>query len=537
MNDSPGWASPGSDTPGQRSAQTPDQAGLPAQAGPPSEEAARPDPAHTAEPADAAPHGADAGRSPTAPPAAEEPEATEKPGAPGPPVTLGKPEGAEAAGAPDTAGTAVSDAGAPGAGTPTGDAGPVAPGRTSPQDGGQPPPGPPVPPNWSAAQPPPGHWSHAAPPGVGHPVPPPPPGPNAGGYPGPGGYPGAGGYPGPPPGWGMPGGPAPYWGAPPAPKPGVVPLRPLDVGALFSGAIAVLRVHWRKVLGFTLVASLIFQPLTILLSRHNLQGSVKLLNETQPTLHDLEQYYRHAVPAYAGTLGISLVAQIVTTSVLILIVSRSVLGRPVDLSEVWREARPRMLPMLGLLVALILVAAGIAVVCLGPGLLVLLAGSSAGGAVLLCLGVPAMIVVMAWLLVSFSLATPALMLEKQGIRDSLARSFKLVRGSWWRVLGVLLLSGLFTGIVSALVQAPFLAVADSMSGAGATGSSGILTMAYTGSASATLLLCVGSIIGSTIALPVSAGITSLLYIDRRIRTEGLDLELARAAGIPGYTAP
>ena len=31
-------------------------------------------------------------------------------------------------------------------------------------------------------------------------------------------------------------------------------------------------------------------------------------------------------------------------------------------------------------------------------------------------------------------------------------------------------------------------------------------------------------------LPFSAGVTSLLYIDRRMRREGLDLELTRAAG-------
>jgi hypothetical protein len=35
---------------------------------------------------------------------------------------------------------------------------------------------------------------------------------------------------------------------------------------------------------------------------------------------------------------------------------------------------------------------------------------------------------------------------------------------------------------------------------------------------------------SIITLPFLAGVTSLLYIDRRIRREALDLELQRAAG-------
>ena len=45
---------------------------------------------------------------------------------------------------------------------------------------------------------------------------------------------------------------------------------------------------------------------------------------------------------------------------------------------------------------------------------------------------------------------------------------------------------------------------------------------------------IGSVIVSTITYPISAGVTALLYIDQRIRREALDLELARAAGLPGY---
>ena len=45
---------------------------------------------------------------------------------------------------------------------------------------------------------------------------------------------------------------------------------------------------------------------------------------------------------------------------------------------------------------------------------------------------------------------------------------------------------------------------------------------------------IGSVIGSMITFPISAGVTVLLYIDQRIRREALDLELARAAGVQGY---
>jgi hypothetical protein len=52
------------------------------------------------------------------------------------------------------------------------------------------------------------------------------------------------------------------------------------------------------------------------------------------------------------------------------------------------------------------------------------------------------------------------------------------------------------------------------------------------------LVGLGTVLAGTLTAPFAAGVTVLVYIDRRIRREGLDLELARAAGItvPGTSA-
>ena len=49
---------------------------------------------------------------------------------------------------------------------------------------------------------------------------------------------------------------------------------------------------------------------------------------------------------------------------------------------------------------------------------------------------------------------------------------------------------------------------------------------------------IGSIITAAIAWPFTAVSTALVYVDRRMRREGLDIELARAAGYapPGQSA-
>ena len=53
-----------------------------------------------------------------------------------------------------------------------------------------------------------------------------------------------------------------------------------------------------------------------------------------------------------------------------------------------------------------------------------------------------------------------------------------------------------------------------------------------------VLQSIGAIISGTITTPFAAAVIVLVYVDRRIRREALDIELARAAGltVPGQTA-
>ena len=44
---------------------------------------------------------------------------------------------------------------------------------------------------------------------------------------------------------------------------------------------------------------------------------------------------------------------------------------------------------------------------------------------------------------------------------------------------------------------------------------------------------IGSVLSGAILYPLTAAVTALLYIDLRMRTEGLDIELMRATGEAG----
>src|SRR6202035_1270185 len=105
------------------------------------------------------------------------------------------------------------------------------------------------------------------------------------------------------------------------------------------------------------------------------------------------------------------------------------------------------------------------------------------------------------------------------------RSGQLVKRSFWRVFGILLLAGLIVAIAGSILQIPFSLAA---------GASGFVSFTAHGlsarSVTATLIGAVGSIVAGTVTRPIAAGVIVLLYMDMRMRKEGLDLALQTAAG-------
>ncbi|WP_435612515.1 glycerophosphoryl diester phosphodiesterase membrane domain-containing protein [Streptomyces sp. bgisy159] len=402
---------------------------------------------------------------------------------------------------------------------------------------------------WSKEQPPAGQWSApAGPEGPGQaPTPPAAAGPGWGGPPpagpagghgwgapaGPGGYGPSGG----PPGYGASGWGAGWGGPPPAAKPGVIPLRPLGVGEILDGAVSTMRTHWRTVLGISLTVAVVIEGVVVLLQGlvlNDVAGSAAL-NDAGATLDERLAAARDALFGSGAVMLITVIGNVIATALLTAVTSRAVLGRPVTVAEAWRDARPRLPRLFGLIALLVLILSGVLLVGALPGILLALAGAGQAGAGITALGLIGAFVVAVWLMVRLSLASPALMLEKQSIRKAMIRSAKLVRGSWWRVLGIQLLAAVIANLVAMIVIVPF-SLAGAAAGDGGVGAF-FDTDAHLGW-TYLVISGIGSVIGSTITFPITAGVTVLLYIDQRIRREALDLDLARSAGVqnPGAAA-
>ncbi len=319
------------------------------------------------------------------------------------------------------------------------------------------------------------------------------------------------------------GGPPPY-GYRPEVKPGVVPLRPLGLGELLDGAVGVLRRYPRPTLGLSAAVAVIATLANVVLLLTAFRPFVDIDSSAA-----LESGNTEALEAAVGgaavggllTFVLTLLSSAVLTGILTAVVGKAVLGQPFSLHDAWGQVRPVLLRLVGVAFLLALIAGGLAVVGVFVGVLVIVLG----GAALAILGVPLVLAgLLGGLYVYFrlSLAPCALVLERVGIGTSLRRSWLLVKGDWWRVFGISLLTILVALFVSLVIQVPF-----ELLGAGGfgtlTGSADVL-------ATRTLIASsIGSIIAATLVEPFTAGVRALLYVDRRIRAEGLDVALTAAA--------
>lgn len=364
---------------------------------------------------------------------------------------------------------------------------------------------------WSATQPPPGQWSSPASGQTPPPAAPPAQQPQAAGW---GTRPGTPyQYPG---GWGSP---------PPAAKPGIIPLRPLGLGEILDGAVGTLRGHWRPVLTISLVAAALTQIALLLVQRvwlNDLPAAGEDLTPSQAVKVMGDTAFVYAFQFFLEFLGLILV-----TALLAPVVSRAVLGQASTLPGTLKAVRPLTARMLALTGLLLLGAIAAVFLPALPGIL-------AGSAGLTALGIPVGIVLLAWFYTAFALAPPALMLERGSAVTALKRSAKLVKGSWWRIFGISLLTWLIRTITAMVIVMPFAGIATIVSPEGV---SGLLDGSIGRSWTFLIITAIGGVVGATVTVPMQTGVTTLLYVDQRIRREALDLELARAAGLDGYGTP
>jgi hypothetical protein len=287
---------------------------------------------------------------------------------------------------------------------------------------------------------------------------------------------------------------------------GIIDPRPLSIGDLLSGTFRAVRFAPGVMMGLTLVIALLSQLLALAFAFGTGNASFDL--------NDLLFGGTDAAwSSYMSSLGMSslctTLASVVASVYLTHAVFQGVLGREVKPPEALHVLRLRVWPVIVLTLlqyAVMMVAFGLWIAMIAVGV----AGASAmiGLAILAVFGG---IFVGGWLWVRLTFAVPAIVVEGLGPIQGLRRGWLLSRGIFGHVLGYRLLASILIGIAVGTVTQGF----------------SVALGLFAGVIPAAMIAVtpIASVVSITLSAPLHEAVSTLLYVDARIRREGYDIEL------------
>jgi hypothetical protein len=254
-------------------------------------------------------------------------------------------------------------------------------------------------------------------------------------------------------------------------KPGQVALpRPMGIGEILSTAFQLYQRHWRTLLA---IAAVVVVPFTLV--QYLLGDLVRTRGEvTRNGVVETATWAVGIAGLVAALAGV--VMFLVLTGAITRAVAAEVAGEDPSVEQSYRFGFHRFWSVL-----LVSVLVGLATI--GGLILFIIPGIYIG--------------------VRLAISIEALVVEGRRGTQAMARSWELVGGHWWHAFGTLVVAGLLTGVVNALITAPF-------------GNTSWFVQA------------IAAAVATVVTLPYGVLVGVLLYLDLRARKENLNLERLRA---------
>jgi hypothetical protein len=251
---------------------------------------------------------------------------------------------------------------------------------------------------------------------------------------------------------------------------GTTALAPRSIGDILGTAFQLYRRHWRTLLA---IAAVVVVPLTVL--QYLLGHWVRTQGEvTRDQVVSTSFWAVSTASLLTAIIGLLLYQ--VLTGAITRAVAVELVGEDPSVEQSYRFGFVRLGSIL-----LVSILVGLATV---------------GGLILLI--IPGI-----YIGVRLAMSPQALVVEGRRGTEAMGRSWALVGGHWWHAFGTLLVAILLTGVVNAVITAPF-------RGGG------------------WFVQAIGAAVATVLTLPYGALVGVLLYLDLRVRKERLDLDTLRA---------
>nr|WP_223169242.1 glycerophosphoryl diester phosphodiesterase membrane domain-containing protein [Microbacterium sp. MF43] len=301
----------------------------------------------------------------------------------------------------------------------------------------------------------------------------------------------------------------------------------MPFGTILGRSFSALRQNPRVLLGFALIVQTLAYVVVLAAVAGVAFLSFSRLDTLRPGTDEFDA-------VFAGSTAITLVVglvlglaagalSVIVQGIVVTEVAHAAVAEKLTLGGLWRQVKPVVWRLIGYALLVILaVVAAVAVVAVAIFSVAVAAGPAAIALTLLV--ILAAIPLTWWLMVKLLLVPAAIILEHATIGRALARSWTLTRRRFWPTLGVIFLISVVFGFVAQVISVPFSFLSGGLSTiiapTGATEPSAIIALIVAG-----LLTQVVTLLIQSVAVVVQATATAIIYIDCRMRHEGLDLDL------------
>jgi hypothetical protein len=314
-----------------------------------------------------------------------------------------------------------------------------------------------------------------------------------------------------------------FYGA--AHKPGAIPLRPLGLGDMYDGALKIIRFNPKATVGSAVLVASVAMAVPIVITAV-VTFAFGLTLDLEATSFSTSEVVGLVVSMGSLVLGLILqsLGLVLVTGMVAHVTAAAAIGQRLSIGEAWartRGKRWRLIALTTLLGLVTLLGFGAYAALWIP---VIRLGDVGTAVVFGLVTAPLFLAAIWWFWIRvYYLPVPALMLEPIGVFGAIGRGYRLTRKAFWRTFGIGMLTLLVTSIAGQVLATPIALIGQVAAVAGATSAYGTLILVVSQALS--------SVVTAAFVGPFTSAVTSLQYLDQRIRKEAYDVELMTQAGI------
>ncbi len=306
----------------------------------------------------------------------------------------------------------------------------------------------------------------------------------------------------------------------------IIPMRPQNISTIIDGTFKAIQKNPKVFLGISSIIAILLIiiefPINYFLfnSINSLQNFLENINTNNAVVPEILEYFRNYIISTSILSIISGIFTLIITGISSLAVADLVIKRKYSLKYYINKSKEFLLKLILLLIvySLLITIIGMLLLSISVVIPALLFFTLPAELYYIAIIVAVIlfiitVILMLFMIIRLSFSTQVLVLENEKILSSIKRSWKLSKGYFWVILGRIVLIAILMSAIFGIIS---------------LGANLVLSLFLHFDTLLLISNAISTLLNIIFVTPIFAISTTLIYIDLRIRKEGLDIELQKA---------